>query len=64
MAIKIEGFGPHIFPYVDFADANPTAGAVEMILMTTIGARVDPVVVKLTKRQAADLAKVLARAAS
>jgi len=63
MAIKFEGFGPHVFPYVELADANMGAGSVEMVLMTTIGPRIDPVVVRLTKRQAADLAQALTRAA-
>lgn len=64
MTIKFEGFPPHVFPYVELADASSGAGAVEMVLMTTIGPRIDPVIVKLTKRQAADLANALARASS
>jgi hypothetical protein len=64
MTVKVEGHGLHIFPHVENADANPANGAVEMILVTKVEGQSVPVVVKLTKGQASDLAKLLALAAS
>ena len=60
MALWIDNQGPNIFPTVEAVDASDAGREVEVTLLTKIEGRPTPVVIKLSYKQASDLAELLA----
>jgi len=60
MALRIDNHGQNIFPTVEAVDASDAGRDVEVTLLTKIEGRLTPVAIKLSYKQAGDLAKLLA----
>jgi hypothetical protein len=59
MTVKIDGVEPNIFPDVEYLDARDAGRHVEVFLDIRVEGKPTPVTVKLSYKQASDLAALL-----
>jgi hypothetical protein len=60
MTLRIDAHGSNVFPPVEAVDAKDAGRDVEVTLLTKVEGQPTPVVIKLSYKQASDLAKLLA----